>query len=79
MILHIQDTTLIADAAAGVEDVYSLKQIQTVVRPCFYPLLCQFLMKIIIVINFVCVCVRTSAEDEDFQKLSEARCRDVCT
>ena len=31
---HTQgDTTLIAEAATGVEDVYSLKQIQTVIRP----------------------------------------------
>ena len=71
MILHTQwDTTLIADAATGVEDVYSLKQIQTVIRPHSYPLLCQFLMKIIIVINLVCMCVKTSAEDNDFQSLS---------
>ena len=62
--------SLIADAATGVEDFYSLKQIQTVVRPRSYPLLCQFLMKIIIVINNVCACVKTSAEDDDFQSFS---------
>ena len=72
MILHIQrDTTLIANAATGVEDFYSLKQIQTVIRPRSYPLLCQFLMKIIIVINLVCACVKTSAEYDDFQSLSK--------
>ena len=72
MILHTQsDTTLIADAATGVEDFYSLKQIQTVIRPRSYPLLCQFLMKIIIVINLVCACIKTSAEDDDFQSLSK--------
>ena len=55
MILHTQgDTTLIADAATGVEDFYSLKQIKIIIKPHFYPLLCQFLMKIIIVINSVC-------------------------
>ena len=70
MTLHIQwDTTLIADPATGVEDFYSLKQIQTIIRPPSYPLLCQFLMKIIIVINLVCACVKTSAEDDDFQRL----------
>ena len=53
-----------------VEEFYSLKQIQTVLRRRFYPLLCQFLMKIIIVFNLVCACVMTSTEDEDddFQK-----------
>ena len=60
-----------ADAATGVEDFYSLKQIQTVIRPRFYPLLCQFLMKIIIVINLVCEYVETAAEDDDFQSLSK--------
>ena len=28
-------------------------------------------MKIIIVINLVCMCVKTSAEDNDFQRLSK--------
>ena len=37
----------------------------------FYPLLCQFLMKIIIVINLMCSCVKTSAVDDDFESLSE--------
>ena len=79
MILHTQwDTTLIADAATGVKDFYSLKQIQTVVRPRSYPLLCQFLMKII-AINLVCACVKTSAEDDDFQSLSKGGERErVC-
>ena len=67
----IADTTLIADAATGVEDFYSLKQIQTVIRSRFYPRLCRFLMKIITVINLVCACVKTSAEDDDFQSLSK--------
>ena len=62
---------MIADAATGVEDFDSLKQIQTVIRPRSYPLLCQFLTKIIIVINLVCACVKTSAEDDDFQSLSK--------
>ena len=62
---------MIADAATGVEDFYSLNQTQTVIRPHSYPLLCQFLMKIIIVINLVCACVKTSAEDDDFQSLSK--------
>ena len=39
--------TLIADAATGVEDFYFREQIQTVIKPHFYSLLCQFLMKII--------------------------------
>ena len=56
---------MIADAATGVEGFDSLKQIQT------YPLLCQFLMKIMIVINLMCACVKTSAEDDDFQSLSK--------
>ena len=72
MIVHIQwDTTLIADAATVVEDFYSLKQIQTVIRPRSYSLLCQFLMKIIIVINCVCECVKTYAENDDFQSFSK--------
>ena len=62
---------MIADAATEVEDVYSLKQIQTVIRPRSYLLLCQFLTKFIIVINLVCACVKTSAEDNDFQRLSK--------
>ena len=28
-------------------------------------------MKIIIVINLVCMCIKTSAEDDDFQSLSK--------
>ena len=57
MILHIQrDTTLIAEAATGVEYFYSLKQIQTVIEPRLYPVLCQFLMKVMIAINCVCIC-----------------------
>ena len=61
---------LIADAATGVEDFYSVKELQIVMKPRFHPLLCQFfLMKIIIVINPVCVCVGTSAEGDDFPRL----------
>ena len=44
---------------------------KTNTNPRSYPLLCQFLMKIIIVINFLCVGVETSAEDDDFQSLSK--------
>ena len=62
---------MIADAATGEEDFYSLKQRQTVIRPRSYPLLCQFLMKIIIVINLMCACVKTSAAGDDFQSLSK--------
>ena len=40
------------------------------VRLRFYPVLSQCLTKIIIVINLVCACVKTSAEDDDFQRLS---------
>ena len=59
------------DSNRGVEDFYSLKQIQTVIRPRFYPLLCQVLTKMIKVIDLVCACVKTSAEDDDFQRLSK--------
>ena len=52
-------------------EFYSLKQIQRIIRPRSYPLLCQFLMKIIKVITPVCTCVKTSAEDDDFQSLSK--------
>ena len=49
------------------EDFYSLQQ----TKPRFYPLLRQFLMKVIIDINPVCAkCVRTPAEDDEFQRLS---------
>ena len=48
---HSFDTT-------GVEDFYIREQIQTVIKPRFYPRLCQFLMKIIPVINWVCTCVK---------------------
>ena len=41
----------IADVATGVEDFYFREQIQTVIKPRFYPRLGQFLMKIIPVIN----------------------------
>ena len=34
-------------ATTGVEDFYFREQIQTVIKPRFYPRLCQFLMKII--------------------------------
>ena len=42
---------LIADVATGAEDYYFREQTQTVIKPRFYPRLCQFLMKIISVIN----------------------------
>ena len=38
---------------------------------CSIIVLCQFLMKIIIIINLVCECVKTFAEDDDFQRLSK--------
>ena len=61
MILHTQlDTTLTADAEHNF--------IQTVIKLRFDPRLCQFLMKIIPVINCVRACVRTSAEDDDFPR-----------
>ena len=41
-----------------------LGQIQTVIKPRFYPRLCQFLMTIIPVINWVCACVKTSVSNE---------------
>ena len=51
--LHTRcDTTLIADVATGVEDFYFREQKQTVIKPRFYPRLCQFLMKMIPVINW---------------------------
>ena len=37
--------------STGVEDFYSREQIQTVIKLRFYPQLCQFVMKIIPVIN----------------------------
>ena len=42
------------------------EQIQTVIKPRFYHRLCQFLMKIIPVINWVCACVKMSVEDDNF-------------
>ena len=65
---HPTDTALIADTATGVEDFYSQEQnlIKTIIKLCFYPWLCQFLMKIISGINHVCACIRTSAEDDNF-------------
>ena len=56
---HSFDTT-------GVEDFYIREQIQTVIKPRFYPRLCQFLMKIIPVINWVYTCIETSVEDGNF-------------
>ena len=50
---------------------------QNVIKPCFHPLLYQFLMKSIIVINPVCTCAKMSAEDDDFQRLSKGKWRDV--
>ena len=48
MILHTQwNTTLITDAATGVEMFCSLQQIQTMVKPHFCPLPCQFLTLVI--------------------------------
>ena len=76
MILHTQwNSTLIADGATGVEDFYSLKEIETVKH---YSTQCQFFTKIIIVINPVCECTRMSAED-DFQRLTKGEWGDVCT
>ena len=42
--------------------------IQTVTKPRFYPRCCPFLMTIIPVINCMCACVRTSAEDDNFPR-----------
>ena len=39
--------------------------------PRSYPLLCQFLMTIIIVTNLVCKYIKTSVEEDDFQDLSK--------
>ena len=64
------------DPATGVEDFYSLKQIKIIIKPHFYPLLCQFLMKIIIVINLVYMYIKTPAEDDDFQRLLKRRERE---
>ena len=41
----------ISKVTTGVEDFYFREQIQPVIKPRFYPRLCQFLMKIIPVIN----------------------------
>ena len=68
------DTTLKADAAIGVEGFYSLEQRQTIIKPCFYSLLCQFFAEILIVINSVCTCVKTSAEDDVFERESWGMC-----
>ena len=42
---------LTADVETAVEDFCFREQIQTVIKPRFYPRLCQFLMKFIPVIN----------------------------
>ena len=39
-----------------------------------YSLLCQLLIKMIIVINPVCVCARMSAQDDDFQMENGGKC-----
>ena len=44
------------------------EQTQTIIKPRFYLRLCQFLTKIIPVINCVCACVRTSPEDDNFPR-----------
>ena len=61
--MQMLHSTSMADAAKGVGDFYSLKQTQTVIkRPRFYSqaLLCQFVMKIMIVFNPVGMCIRTA-------------------
>ena len=64
------DTTVIADAATGLEEFYSWEQIQTIIKPHFYPQLYRCLMKIITVINCECLCqdILWSAEDDNFPK-----------
>ena len=59
-------TTSIADIATGVEDFYFWEQIQIVIKPRFYLRFCQFLMKMIPVINWVCACIKMSVEDDNF-------------
>ena len=54
----LSDLKSIGGKVGGVLD----EQIQTVIKPRFYPRLCQFLTKMIPVINCVCACVRTSPE-----------------
>ena len=53
-VIYLLDT-LTLDAATGVGDSYSLKQILIVTKPHFY-LLRQFLMKIVEVFDSVCMC-----------------------
>ena len=60
---HPMRHPLTADIATGVEDFYFREQIQTIIKPRFYPRLCQFLMKIVPVINSVCACVKTSVSN----------------
>ena len=50
------------------EDLYSREQIQTVLKPRFYPRLCQSSVKIITVINRVSACVRAYAENDHFPR-----------
>ena len=42
--------------------------LQTITKPHFYPQFCQFSKKIIPVLNSVCACIRTSAEDDNFSR-----------
>ena len=42
--------------------------IQTIIKPCFYPRLCQFVMKIVPVINCMCACIRMSANVDNFPR-----------
>ena len=60
------DTTLTADVLRKI--FYFQEQLQTVIKLCFYAWLCQFLMKIIPVIKWVCACVETSVEDDNFPR-----------
>ena len=47
----LHDKRLSTDVAGVAEGFYFREQIQTVIKPRFYPRLCQFLMKIIPIIE----------------------------
>ena len=45
--------------------IHLLSLYNNVIKPRFYPRLCQFLIKIRPVINWVCACVKTSVQDDN--------------
>ena len=71
--MHLSDIQWLCQFLIKINVSY-VKDLAEKVFVCFYPSLCQFWVKIITVINRVCACIRTSAEDDNFPREGRGMC-----